>query len=84
MDSTTTTTCRCCGKPLARPAQHSGGRTTTPYCWCCAEQDGTPRSRGELIERLLNEAMNEDGLDYFEAKAWATAEVANLSPGPRS
>jgi hypothetical protein len=32
----------------------------------------------------MEEAMAEDGLDYFEAIAWATQEVASMSPGPTS
>jgi uncharacterized protein YdiU (UPF0061 family) len=75
-------TCQMCGYPLAKAVLRAGGGADTPYCRCCAHEDGTARCRSELIECLMNEAMGEDGVDYFEALAWATAEVASMSPGP--
>lgn len=84
MEPTEVMACRICGYPLAKAVLHAGGRAETPYCWCCAHEDGTPRCRSELIERLMSEAMREDGLDYFEALDWATGQVASMSPGRSS
>lgn len=82
--ATSTMACQICGYPLAKAVLRAGGDASTPYCRCCAHEDGSPRCRSELIERLMEEAMAEDGLDYFEAIAWATQEVASMSPGPTS
>ena len=82
MVSTHILTCRMCGYPLARAVRGAGDGADAAYCRCCAHEDGTPRSRSELIECLMNDAMSEDGVDYFEALAWATGEVEGMSPGP--
>ncbi len=78
MSVATVTKCRVCGCDLPTPARHAGGDEFSPYCRCCGHADGTPRDRREMEERLIADAMAEDGLDYDEALAWAEGELATM------
>ncbi len=74
--------CIVCGSELRTAWMHACGDVDSPYCRCCTHDDGTPLCRAELLDRLVDEAMTEDGLDWFEASAWAEAEVREMHLTP--
>lgn len=76
------TFCQVCGCRLLTAVMHAAGDAGVPYCRCCADDDGAPRTRSQLVERLMKAAIDEDGLGYFEALAWAETEVTGTLGRP--
>lgn len=71
--------CESCSMPMVKPEDFGGGKTDSPYCCHCCDDQGNLKSFDEVLEGMTNLAVKMMGSS--EEKARHTA-MENMKQQP--
>ncbi len=75
--------CISCGMPIRKPAEAAIGDDQKPYCYHCAQPDGSMKSYSEVLVGMTAFIVQTQGLDESVAQGLA-GEMLEKQPAWRT